>query len=87
MLRRITYLFCLLALTTTQAAVDFKRDVRPIFSDTCFKCHGPDAKARKAKLRLDTKNGVFGDWQVYRAVCPYFKRQYTARYAINRARG
>lgn len=37
------------------AAPDFSRDVLPILSDTCFKCHGPDANARKAKLRLDVE--------------------------------
>jgi mono/diheme cytochrome c family protein len=36
-------------------AVDFQRDVRPVLADTCFKCHGPDAGARKAKLRLDVR--------------------------------
>src|SRR4051812_24644985 len=41
------------------APVDYARDVLPILSDNCYHCHGPDEKARKAKLRLDTKDGAF----------------------------
>jgi hypothetical protein len=35
--------------------IDFNRDVRPILSQNCYVCHGPDKAHRKAKLRLDTE--------------------------------
>lgn len=50
-----------LAFTTllfAQNEVSFNRDVRPILSDKCFGCHGPDAAAKKIGLRLDSESAA-----------------------------
>ena len=49
--------------------LDFARDIRPVLSDACYHCHGPDAKARKAKLRLHDRaaaieSGVLTDGEM-----------------------
>jgi hypothetical protein len=43
------------------ALVEFNRDVRPILSNNCFQCHGPDKAKRKAGLRFDIEDGPFAD--------------------------
>src|ERR1700736_622530 len=67
---------CLLGLISATVAfsaekpVDFNREVRPILSDNCFACHGPDDKRRVATLRLDTEDGLFAQRGTYRIIAP-----------------
>ena len=57
MLRTISLIFLAPSLCVhAQEKIEFNRDVRPILSDTCFQCHGPDKAKLKAKLRLDVES-------------------------------
>ena len=51
-------------------AVEFNRDIRPILSDRCYQCHGPDGAKRKANLRLDQESSSKSVRDGRRAIAP-----------------
>ena len=67
---RLVFPFVCLTSHTFAWAVDFARDVRPVLSNACFKCHGPDEETRESDLRLDTADGATRDLGGYQAVVP-----------------
>src|SRR5206468_979604 len=50
--------------------LQYNRDIRPILAENCFACHGPDGNKRKAKLRLDTHEGMLADLEGKRPIVP-----------------
>lgn len=67
-----TLALSLLAAGSLPAAtpIDFNRDVRPILSEKCYHCHGPDEGSRKAKLRLDVRDDALKQRDGSRAIVP-----------------
>jgi hypothetical protein len=58
------------ALAAPDAAVQFNRDIRPILSERCYKCHGPDEGKRQSKLRLDVEAIAKSDLGGHFAIVP-----------------
>src|SRR5688572_24462015 len=59
-----------LALGAVPEQISYNRHVRPILSNNCFYCHGPDEKHREADLRLDIRDGATADLGGHAAIVP-----------------
>jgi hypothetical protein len=58
------------ALAAPEPAVQFNRDIRPILSEHCYACHGPDERKRESKLRLDVEVTAKSDLGGRSAIVP-----------------
>ena len=73
MLKKSFLFLALVQISWAEKPIDFNTDIRPILSDKCFFCHGPDSHEREADLRLDIpdgEDGAFADLGGYSAIVP-----------------
>ena len=78
--RSLSCLVCLIGFLgplQAGAQVEFAREIRPILSDACFKCHGVDSSKRKGKLRLDQKEHWFAARDGHALIVPGKPREST----------
>src|SRR5262245_57736097 len=54
----LAVVLCASAVSAAEPPVDYDLQIRPILSDKCYRCHGPDAGSRQADMRLDRRDGI-----------------------------
>jgi hypothetical protein len=81
--RLVISVFVLTGWIQISGKVSFNHDIRPLMSDICFQCHGPDANAREADLRLDIRAEAIADRDGSIAIVPGDPKESLLIYMIN----